>query len=111
MALPVEICDPARRIVAGGAQLPTDRRIACGNHIGNWFARSDRRLPGIRKNRMRIRTFRNSLSWQSSARWFFSLRPWWVSFEMPTRDCVVTKADGGPPETLQFRTQFGKLLP
>lgn len=34
-----------------------------------------------------------------------------VSFEMPTRDCIVTEADGAPPETLQFCTQFGKLLP
>ena len=60
---------------------------------------------------MRIRRFRNSLSWQSSARGFFSCRPWRVSFEMPTRDCVVTKADVCLPETLQFYTQFGKLLP
>ena len=30
---------------------------------------------------------------------------------MPTRNCAVTEADGCPPKTLQFRLQFGKLLP
>ena len=34
-----------------------------------------------------------------------------VSFDMPTRNCAVTEADVGPPETLQSGKHRGKLTP
>ena len=111
MALPVEICVPARHSPAGGAQ-PPYRPGVCARQPHWQLVCSQRQAfawhPQAQDEQSQVP---QQLVLAIFCAVVFFISAMWVSFEMPTRDCAVTEADGGPPETLQFRTQFGKLLP
>ncbi len=66
---------PPTTVRRAGHNQPTDRNFVCGTHTGSWFARSDRPVPGTRRNRMRNRRFRSSSPSQPAAWWTCSLRP------------------------------------